>query len=238
MALDKYNKKRRFNDTPEPKGAVRKTKGKLSFVVQRHDASRLHYDFRLEADGVLKSWAVPKGPSLNPSDKRLAVMVEDHPVPYAKFEGDIPEGNYGAGHVDIWDHGTYEPEDEHQEIVTEKDFLNHLEKGSIKFRLHGRKLKGSFALVKMHGRGENNWLLIKHRDKYATDDAFDSEDLARASSKAATAQKAAKKASLKKTTAKRTAAKKTAAKKMSSKNKAAPKKKAVAKATRVAVKKK
>jgi bifunctional non-homologous end joining protein LigD len=189
MGLQQYKRKRKFADTPEPEGGVAKKKGKLIFVVQRHDATRLHYDFRLQAEGVLKSWAVPKGPSLNPADKRLAVMVEDHPLAYASFEGDIPEGNYGAGHVDIWDKGKYEPHDEHGDPISEEDFLKQLEDGSAKFRLAGKKLKGSFALVQMKGRGEQNWLLIKHRDEFATD-SYDSEDYAKASSKKATAQKA------------------------------------------------
>jgi bifunctional non-homologous end joining protein LigD len=188
MGLQLYKKKRDFKDTPEPAGKIEKKKGKLIFVIQRHDASRLHYDFRLEAEGVLKSWAVPKGPSLNPTDKRLAVMVEDHPKSYASFEGDIPAGNYGAGHVDIWDNGMYEPEDENRELITEKQFLEDLQKGTIKFRLHGKKLKGSFALVLMKGRGDNNWLLIKHRDEYAVDE-YDAEDHAKKSSKAKSEKK-------------------------------------------------
>ncbi len=178
MGLEKYNKKRRFEKTPEPEGKLKKNTGKLSFVIQRHDASRLHYDFRLEAEGVLKSWAVPKGPSLNPSDRRLAVMVEDHPISYGSFKGIIPAGNYGAGRVDIWDHGTYEPHDENGDPITEKEFLQNLREGSIKFRMHGKKLKGSFALVQMKGRGDQNWLLIKHRDDYATDEAYDAEEFA------------------------------------------------------------
>lgn len=175
MGLEQYKRKRRFGDTPEPEGTIRK-KSHRQFVIQRHEASRLHYDFRLEAGGVLKSWAVPKGPSLNPHDKRLAVMVEDHPVSYAGFEGDIPKGNYGAGHVAIWDSGTYEPIDEDGKPVSEAVFLKQLKEGSIKFRLKGRQMKGSFALIQMKGRGENNWLLIKHRDEYATDEDYDSEE--------------------------------------------------------------
>jgi bifunctional non-homologous end joining protein LigD len=208
MGLSTYKKKRRFDETPEPKGKLEKSKTKLSFVIQRHDASRLHYDFRLEADGVLKSWAVPKGPSLNPADKRLAVMVEDHPVSYGSFEGDIPEGNYGAGHVDIWDHGSYEPVDEQGNVISEKDFLKHLEEGSIKFAMKGRKLKGEFALVKLKNSEGNNWLLIKHRDKYATDEDYDSEQYAKKSSLKYSAEKRAKKAAAKKSSLKKTAAKK------------------------------
>jgi bifunctional non-homologous end joining protein LigD len=191
MGLEKYKRKRRFDDTPEPDGKIGKAKAKKIFVIQRHDATRLHYDFRLEAEGVLKSWAVPRGPSLNPSDKRLAVMVEDHPVAYATFEGDIPEGNYGAGHVDVWDKGTYEPVDENGEPVSEREFLKHLEAGSIKFRMYGKKLKGSFALVQMKGRGDQNWLLIKHRDEHATDEVYNSEDHAKASSLRYSEKKAA-----------------------------------------------
>jgi bifunctional non-homologous end joining protein LigD len=224
MTLAKYKTKRRFNETPEPKGKVAKTKKLKTFVIQRHDASHLHYDFRLEAEGVLKSWAVPKGPSLNPTDKRLAMMVEDHPVSYGTFEGVIPEGNYGAGFVDVWDHGTYEPVNEKSEVITEKEFLANLKKGSIKFKMKGRKLKGEFALVKMHGRGENTWLLIKHRDDYAMD-AYDAEDYAKKSSvkKSAAKKEAreAKKSPLKKVPAKKAPAKKTAVKKTATKKSAA-----------------
>lgn len=229
MGLGTYKKKRRFNETPEPEGKVEKAADKLTFVVQRHDASRLHYDFRLEADGVLKSWAVPKGPSLNPSDKRLAVMVEDHPVSYGTFEGDIPEGNYGAGHVDVWDHGTYEPVNEKGEVITEKEFLQNLKEGSIKFAMKGRKLKGEFALVQMKGRGENNWLLIKHRDKYATDEAYDSEEYAKKSSLKYSAEKRARKATAKKPAAKKVSLKKTPAKRAPARKAAAPARAAVKK---------
>lgn len=186
MSLVKYKAKRRFNETPEPAGKTVRSRSKLIFTVQRHHASHLHYDFRLELNGVLKSWAVPKGLSLNPKDKRLAMMVEDHPKDYSGFEGDIPEGNYGAGHVDVWDHGTYEPIDEKGELISTAQFARNLKAGSIKFRLKGKKLKGDFALVHMN-RGERTWLLIKHKDKYATDEAYNSEDYAKKSSLAYTA---------------------------------------------------
>ena len=148
MSLTKYKQKRKFQDTPEPAGSKSKDK-KYRFVVQRHHASRLHYDFRLELDGVLKSWAVPKGPSLNPKDKRLAMMVEDHPVDYISFEGEIPKGNYGAGMVIIWDEGTFTPVNEKSEPITEKQALASLKKGQIKFSIKGKRLKGEFALVKI-----------------------------------------------------------------------------------------
>lgn len=169
MGLTEYKKKRAFQKTPEPTGGKASNK-QLQFVVQKHDASRLHYDFRLELKGVLKSWAVPKGPSLNPADKRLAMLVEDHPFDYKNFEGIIPEGNYGAGTVIIWDEGTYEPVDDVGEKSSqEKYLLKAFHSGSIKIRMHGKKLKGEFALVRTRGRGDNSWLLIKHRDKYATE---------------------------------------------------------------------
>ncbi len=168
MGLLEYKKKRSFQKTPEPTGGKANNK-QLRFVVQKHDASRLHYDFRLELRGVLKSWAVPKGPSLNPADKRLAMMVEDHPFDYKDFEGLIPEGNYGAGTVIIWDEGYYEPvEDVGDKKAQEKYLTAALKKGSVKIRLHGSKLKGEFALVLTKGRGENSWLLIKHRDDQAS----------------------------------------------------------------------
>ena len=161
--MDEYQKKRDFSKTAEPSG--RRTAGRqgkaLSFVVQKHDATRLHYDFRLELDGVLKSWAVTKGPSANPADKRLAVRVEDHPLDYGDFEGTIPKGEYGGGTVMLWDEGTWEPIGDPHE---------GLEQGELKFVLHGKRMKGSWVLVHMKGRdsgGRENWLLIKHRDEYA-----------------------------------------------------------------------
>lgn len=170
MSLVEYKKKRTFTRTPEPTGG-KVSKSKLRFVVQKHAASRLHYDFRLEMGGVLKSWAVPKGPSLNPADKRLAMLVEDHPYDYRKFEGIIPEGNYGAGTVIIWDEGTYEPlEPTKGKAAQEKILLKSLKSGSLKFRLHGEKLKGEFVLVKTPRRADNAWLLIKHRDAFASDE--------------------------------------------------------------------
>lgn len=175
MALKDYNDKRKFDKTSEPKGKTKKSENELIFVVQRHAATRLHYDFRLEMEGVLKSWAVPKGPSLNPEDKRLAMMVEDHPYDYKDFEGNIPEGNYGAGQVEIWDSGTYEPLDETSKLSDEKEMLKELKAGSLKFILHGNKLKGEFALVKMKNAENNAWLLIKHKDRFARDH-YDAEE--------------------------------------------------------------
>lgn len=188
MSLTKYNSKRNFEDTPEPSGKKAAAKSKLTFVVQRHHASHLHYDFRLELNGTLKSWAVPKGPSLNPKDKRLAMMVEDHPVSYATFEGDIPEGNYGAGHVDVWDHGTYEPIDEDGNVITPTAFNRALHAGNIKFRMKGKHLKGDFALVNMK-KDDKTWLLIKHKDEYSTDEDYNSEDYAKKSSLVYTAER-------------------------------------------------
>lgn len=168
MSLVEYKKKRSFNRTPEPTGGKGSGK-KLHFVIQKHAASRLHYDFRLEMEGVLKSWAVPKGPSMNPADKRLAMLVEDHPYDYKNFEGNIPEGNYGAGTVIIWDEGTYEPLEEVKgKAAQEKILLKGFHSGSLKFRLHGEKLKGEFVLVKTPRRADNAWLLIKHRDEHAS----------------------------------------------------------------------
>lgn len=176
MALTLYNKKRNFKETSEPEGEVKKSVSKLIFVVQRHKASRLHYDFRLELDGVLKSWAVPKGPSMNPKDKRLAMMVEDHPYDYKDFEGTIPEGNYGAGIVEIWDSGTYSDIENSLREKAEKNLRAGLKSGDFKFHLYGKKLKGEFVLVKLKGKEDNSWLLIKHRDSYAVDTEYNSEE--------------------------------------------------------------
>jgi len=167
VALTEYRKKRRFSVTPEPAGAThpRRRSSKLSFVVQKHRATQLHYDFRLEWGGVLLSWAVPKGPSLDPTVKRLAMQVEDHPLEYANFEGIIPEGEYGGGTVMVWDRGTYMPE--------AADVGEAVRKGDLKFTLYGKKLGGSWVLVRTHGRSSpgapgRSWLLIKHRDEAAT----------------------------------------------------------------------
>lgn len=170
MGLSKYREKRSEENTPEPFGG-KPTGTELRFVVQKHDASHLHYDFRLEMDGVLKSWAVPKGPSMDPSVKRLAMMVEDHPYDYRNFEGIIPKGQYGGGTVIVWDEGTYEPAEGNLKDVSkqEKDLLHQLYSGKLKFKLNGKKLNGEFALVKAHGRGDNGWLLMKLDDKYASE---------------------------------------------------------------------
>jgi len=170
MSLTLYKKKRSFKETPEPSGKTKSSRRGLKFVVQKHDATSLHYDFRLELEGVLKSWAIPKGPSLNPEDKRLAMMVEDHPYDYRTFEGTIPEGNYGAGTVMVWDEGIYEALGYERESIKdqEKILLQELKKGDLKFILHGEKVKGAYAHVKIKGRGENAWLLIKKKDDEAS----------------------------------------------------------------------
>jgi bifunctional non-homologous end joining protein LigD len=166
MLLEEYRKKRDFGVTKEPRGRFRRQTGTRIFVVQKHNASRLHYDFRLEIGGVLVSWAVPKGPSLDPSAKRLAAMTEDHPLEYAGFEGIIPEGEYGAGTVMVWDHGTFESREEGVSVE------DQLARGEIKITLHGDKLKGAFVLIHT-GRGtpklrdRRQWLLIKQRDVHA-----------------------------------------------------------------------
>lgn len=161
MALKEYRKKRNFRKTPEPQGKVAKRSSKkLLYLIQKHAASHLHYDFRLELHGVLKSWAVPKGPSLDPSVKRLAVHVEDHPIEYGDFEGIIPEG-YGAGTVMIWDTGNWEPDGDAEMMY---------QKGHLSFQLYGKKLRGGWALVRMGGKagaGGKNWLLFKKDDEYA-----------------------------------------------------------------------
>jgi bifunctional non-homologous end joining protein LigD len=177
MALEEYKRKRRFEETPEPPPKV-ESKAGHRFVVQKHAATRLHYDFRLEMEGVLKSWAVPKGPSLDPADKRLAMQVEDHPVSYFDFEGNIPEGNYGAGTVMVWDVGTWQPlspvEVKGKYVPgTEAEAVAMLAKGDLKFRLHGKQLNGDFALVKMRGRRPgskgNEWLMIKKHDEFVVE---------------------------------------------------------------------
>lgn len=184
MSLETYKKKRDFTKTSEPDGGDSSSGGRLVFVVQRHAARRLHYDFRLEMDGVLKSWAVPKGPSLNPADKRLAMMVEDHPFSYRTFEGTIPQGSYGAGEVEIWDEGFYEPLNREKGRTDDETLQAALKNGSIKIILHGKKLKGEFALVKMRSaKDENAWLLIKHNDEYAVKEPYDAENETSSASK-------------------------------------------------------
>ncbi len=167
MKLNEYRKKRNFGATPEPQGAgsaEKKGNGSLIYAIQKHIASHLHYDLRLEWRGVLLSWAVPKGPSLDPAVKRLAMQTEDHPIEYSDFEGVIPAGQYGAGTVMLWDRGTWQPES--------ADVDASLQEGEIKFALHGTKLQGSWVLVRSRGLGKNPlrsaWLLIKHRDQYAS----------------------------------------------------------------------
>ena len=167
MGLKDYQSKRIFEKTPEPKPRLGNGGDRLIFVIQKHAARALHYDLRLELEGVLKSWAVPKGPSLNPSIKRLAVMVEDHPFDYKDFEGIIPKGNYGAGSVIIWDRGFYRHPSDKDGKESEKLLLEGLRKGDIKFVLDGEKLQGEFALVRTR-KDEKSWLLLKKKDRFAT----------------------------------------------------------------------
>jgi bifunctional non-homologous end joining protein LigD len=172
MPLEEYRRKREFAATPEPMGRVRPSNRRRIFVVQKHDASRLHYDFRLAINGVLVSWAVPKGPSMNPAEKHLAIRTEDHPLEYAEFEGVIPEGQYGAGTVMVWDKGTYDPKNN---VPPDQQ----LAQGKIDVELHGFKLRGGFTLARTgkpsaDSNGKERWLLIKHRDEYA-DPSWDGE---------------------------------------------------------------
>lgn len=177
MGLKEYKQKRDPKKTPEPFGRTpAKKKAPLIFVVQKHAASHLHYDFRLEVNGVLKSWAVPKGPSLNPADKRLAMMVEDHPYDYHDFEGTIPAGSYGAGTVMVWDAGVYQPLGENEEIGDENDVEKGLLNGKISFVLLGKKLRGRFSLIKLKKAGKNEWLLIKGNDEFATSKDVKAQD--------------------------------------------------------------
>jgi len=182
MPLEDYQKKRNFDSTSEPKADSSstgvsspgeahplKSKDMLEFVVHKHFASRLHFDLRLELDGVLKSWAVPKGPSINPKEKKLAIMVEDHPLEYKDFEGIIPEGNYGAGKVYIWDHGTYHALDTDDMQQSSRILREGLEKGHMTFILNGEKLKGEFALIRLKKASPKDWLLIKKNDEFAAE---------------------------------------------------------------------
>ncbi len=185
MGLKEYKEKRDFKKTSEPEAKKPlKASGKLKFVVQKHAASHLHYDFRLEVGGVLKSWAVPKGPSMNPADKRLAIQVEDHPFDYRTFEGIIPAGNYGAGTVMVWDEGTYSPLNATTKKECEKVMEEELKKGSVHIILEGTKLKGEFALVHFHGKEENQWLLMKIKDDFAISEDITDFDTSVKSNKA------------------------------------------------------
>jgi bifunctional non-homologous end joining protein LigD len=176
MSLQTYHEKRAFSRTPEPRGHVERRRGNLRFVVQKHEASRLHHDFRLEMDGVLKSWAVPKGPSLNPRERRLAMMVEDHPLDYRTFEGTIPEGNYGAGTVMVWDEGTYRPVEAVSRKEAESLLHDELDRGHLHFVLDGEKLHGQFSLIKLKRGAPNAWLLLKKSDDWASDAPVTEED--------------------------------------------------------------
>ncbi len=176
MSLRKYADKRDFTRTPEPPPGIHGASAKLTFIVQKHQATHLHYDLRLQLQGVLKSWAVPKGPSMVYGEKRLAMMVEDHPLDYASFEGVIPVGHYGAGTVMLWDRGEYEPANIKPDEDAEHAVTRELEAGHLDVVLHGQKLKGHFSLVKLKNKEENAWLLMKGRDEFALEaDSLDQE---------------------------------------------------------------
>ena len=168
MKSDAFEKRQNVPEGPEPGGEAKGPQDALVFVVQKHQASRLHYDFRLELDGVLKSWAVPKGPSLDPKEKRLAIMVEDHPLEYRTFEGVIAEGEYGAGEVIVWDQGTYRPLAGKTKEEMQEQVRKELNQGELRFLLCGEKLHGEFVLIRQKRLGERAWLLIKKRDRYAS----------------------------------------------------------------------
>src|SRR5579884_1627444 len=213
MALEEYRRKRDFEKTPEPapKAVGKKHTADLPhFYIQRHDATRLHYDFRLEIGGVLVSWAVPKGPSLEPLAKHLAMHVEDHPLEYGTFEGNIPKGEYGGGSVMLWDTGTWE-------LLGDATAQEQIARGELKFRLHGEKVKGELALIQMRGRGKGNeWLLIKKRDDEATP-GWNVEDYAYSVSTGRTQQEIADNMPAHKPAAKKTARKRAPAKKAAQK---------------------
>src|SRR5262245_58168208 len=176
--LTEYSAKRSFSATPEPAPSAAARKGPLLFVIQQHSARRMHYDFRLECDGVLKSWAVPKGPSPDPAEKRLAVQTEDHPLDYATFEGVIPPGQYGAGEVIVWDCGLYSPDEGaqrfHDRAGAERLVRQGIEKGKLSLLLRGEKVKGSYALVRT--KEQKNWLLIKHKDRFVAKSDLTAQD--------------------------------------------------------------
>ncbi|WP_294470509.1 DNA polymerase ligase N-terminal domain-containing protein [uncultured Bacteroides sp.] len=173
MSLKEYQKKRHFNSTPEPEGDLSGSPNRIPvFVIQKHETEHFHFDFRLEVNGVLKSWLLPKGPSMNPKDKRLAIQMEDYPLSYAHFEGVIPEGNYGAGTIEIWDNGTY------AYIDKSIDIAEAIEKGMFEFKLHGHKLKGLFTIVRTNMDGnDNNWLLMKKDDVFAVAHVYDAKEI-------------------------------------------------------------
>src|SRR5437867_10951730 len=168
MSLELYRRKRNFKQTPEPAGKPVRSGQRLQYVIHKHDATRLHYDFRLELDGALKSWAVPKGPSLDPEERRLAVMVEDHPLDYRTFEGVIPKGNYGAGTVMVWDEGVYHARQTSDPQESERILKEGLQKGHITIIVAGKKLKGEFAIVKLKKSEDNDWLFLKKRKEFTT----------------------------------------------------------------------